>query len=91
MNQRNVEALARELMAILPPEAFVANGGSTIALLLASRGVLVPSALTDGDANVLIAIGEMVARGSCIENAAALHDDATEIRQELERIAKGEA
>jgi hypothetical protein len=87
MNQRNVEALAA-LLARSPWEIVLRDEdrravdedavSTTLAEWLASRGVLVPSALTDEDAAV---IGRTEARAGFL---------ALNVSRALDRIAKGE-
>jgi hypothetical protein len=71
MNERNVAALAALL-----EEWWCGDGTATeaIARFLASKGVLVPSALTDED---------------CEREFISIPEDAHEVRAALERIAKG--
>jgi hypothetical protein len=82
MNKANVEALAVILREIdgLEGVYIESEGGDVmeVALALASRGVLVPSALTEDELSVVLQRAEQA-------------DDFETLRSELERIAKGEA
>ena len=80
MNERNVKALEAVLAEIADSAGYVEDGPRTIAEHLASRGVLVPSALTDEER---WAIYEAA-------NAEGPVSDTTLVGT-LERIAKGEA
>jgi hypothetical protein len=76
MNERNVEALTK---LILEEWTATVNILESLPGFLASRGVLVPSALTDEDANRIETEAE-----------DRMFLGPEEVRATLERIAKGE-
>jgi hypothetical protein len=87
-NERNIEALTELLLEALPhPDvaapALVAGVAKALAESLASRGVIVPTALTEDEA---VRIGA--------DSAGSVPAERSEIalcvRQGLEQIAKGE-
>ena len=89
-NDRNIEALTELLLDALPQPnvatpALVAGVAEALAESLASRGVIVPSSLTDDE--LLACEVDQESRESPMERAEV----ATAMRERLERIARREA
>jgi hypothetical protein len=87
-NERNIEALTELLLEALPqPNVaaphLVAGVAKALAEGLASRGVIVPSSLTDDE--LLACEVDQEIRDSPIERAEV----AAAVRSRLERIARG--
>lgn len=82
MNERNVAALAEHLQALVHDPTFAAD----LAMKLAARGVLLPSALSDGGCEAAADAGSLDSQAPAddVEHAPS------RFRAELERIAKGE-
>jgi hypothetical protein len=89
-NERNIEALTELLLEALPQPnvaapALVVGVARAIAESLTSRGVIVPSSLTDDE--LLACEVDEASKESPMERAEV----AAAVRVRLERIAKGEA
>lgn len=81
MNERNVKALAALIREV---DGAHELGAGALAELLASRGVLVPSALTDDEAYELGCTSDFT-----VGRERDLPRTAPAVRAELERIARG--
>jgi hypothetical protein len=88
-NERNIEALTELLLEALPQPnvagpALVAGVAKALAESLASRGVIVPSSLTDDE--LLACEVDQESKESPMERAEV----AAAVRERLERVARGE-
>jgi hypothetical protein len=87
-NERNIEALTELLLEALPQPnvaapALMAGVAKALAESLASRGVIVPSSLTDDE--LLACEVEQESKESPMERAEV----AAAVRERLERVARG--
>jgi hypothetical protein len=88
-NERNIEALTEVLLEALPQPnvavpAVLAGVVKALAESLASRGVNVPTALTDDE--LLACVVDQESKESPMERAEV----AAAVRERLERLAKGD-
>lgn len=94
MNERNVEALEETITSALVESDQGGGGYPTpryLAELLAARGVLVPSALTDREAESVAGQEDWAHDADGNEFRADQLNKPSEVRAALERIAKGDA
>jgi hypothetical protein len=89
-NERNIEALTELLLEALPQPKVAAPGlvagvAKAVAESLASRGVIVPSSLTDDE--LLACEVDQRSKESPMERAEV----AAVVRERLERVARGES
>lgn len=88
MNQKNVDALTAVVRAVFD-RLGIRSDPILIGACLADRGVLVPSVLTEDEANRLPVWDWLQHRNGDTEGTFL--QAAADVRAELERIAKGEA